>query len=486
MKLKILTLSVITLVSLGSCKKWIDVKPSDRLSESMLFSSKEGFLKSLNGVYVELNNTALYGQNLSMGMVDVLAQYYYMTGSTHAFYDFTMFNYGSANNKTGFDNTWKKAYELIVNCNVIIAKCDEHRNVLPSPYYEIVKGEAYALRAMLHFDILRLFGPIWTEESKPRNGIPYNTFVNSDLPPMLTNEKSMEAIIKDFETALALLEIDPIITEGVRNAANVNGSNDFYFRQYRLNYFAVKGLMARAYMWMGDAPKALQTALAVINDARIDDKDIFPPVAKASATHAEKPDRMFSTEVLFSLYTINRTALYDNLFSPNQDLARRLSFNLGNADKARVDGMYDDANDYRLRIWEVVNGPNGSILTNQKYRTYVDAPGQNMIPLLRMAEMYLIASECSDDINTAKQYLNTLRTNRNVISLAPTNEGELRAALTAEYRREMIGEGQQFFYYKRNAFQSIPNHAALIGNKTMVLDNYKVPFPDSEISLRNN
>ncbi len=35
---------------------------------------------------------------------------------------------------------WKKAYELIVNCNVMIDKCRENSNpLLPAPYFGIVK-----------------------------------------------------------------------------------------------------------------------------------------------------------------------------------------------------------------------------------------------------------------------------------------------------------------------------------------------------------
>ena len=46
-----------------------------------------------------------------------------------------------------------------MNCNIIIEKCDAKREVLSDVYYGLYKGEAIALRAMLHLDMLRLFGP---------------------------------------------------------------------------------------------------------------------------------------------------------------------------------------------------------------------------------------------------------------------------------------------------------------------------------------
>ena len=46
---KILKYSLIILtVTLSSCEKWLDIKPSDRLTEEMVFSDKAGFLKALN------------------------------------------------------------------------------------------------------------------------------------------------------------------------------------------------------------------------------------------------------------------------------------------------------------------------------------------------------------------------------------------------------------------------------------------------------
>ena len=59
------------LLSFYSCESWLNVTPSDRLSEEMLFNDREGFVKALNGVYIELNTNELYGRNLTAGALDV-------------------------------------------------------------------------------------------------------------------------------------------------------------------------------------------------------------------------------------------------------------------------------------------------------------------------------------------------------------------------------------------------------------------------------
>ena len=59
-----------------SCNSWLEVDPDDRIMDNSLFKDREGFLAALNGVYSEMNTPSLYGANLSMGMIDVMAQYY--------------------------------------------------------------------------------------------------------------------------------------------------------------------------------------------------------------------------------------------------------------------------------------------------------------------------------------------------------------------------------------------------------------------------
>ncbi len=478
----------LSLLSL-SCSKWVDVKPTDRLGEDQLFVNKEGYMKALNGVYVELANTNLYGQNMTTGAIDVLANYYYMNSSVHTYFNYTTFVYTDANVKGTFDNVWKKAYELIANCNVILEKCgDAPSDVLPQPYYGVIKGETLALRAMLHLDMLRLFGPIYSDANKTKPAIPYVNKTGFEISPIIGSEQVMELVTSDLNASLALLaDTDPVRTSGVRNGANATGSNDLYYRQYRLNYYAAKALLARAYLWQSKKTEALAQAEGLLAEVQSATKTVFPYVTFANATSVDKPDRLFSTEVMFSLYTINRYQMYTRLFDVSLPINSKLSFSNGDVNELRVNSIYDDANDYRRRIWQSASAGTNTATTNTKYVDIVDGPGRYMIPLIRISEVLLIAAECHPDLATATVYFNKLRTARNCVSLTPANSTLLKLEIGKEYRREMIGEGQQFFFYKRNSYTSIPNHATIpiTPEKTMVLNNYSVPLPDSEISQRN-
>ena len=488
MKIKLFSICVVYFTILcSSCSKWINITPTDKLTEDMLYSDRAGFLKALNGVYVELANHELYGANLSSSIIDVMGQYYLKPSNTQSYYYYATYAYNQEVVKLGFENIWQKAYELLTNCNVIIEKCDEQNGVLTDSYFNIIKGEALAIRAMIHFDMLRLFGPIWSDENKSKVTIPYSSSGKIEISPLLTADDVMKNITDDFTSALQLLKkSDPILTEGVRNFSNPDGSNDLYFRQYRLNYYAVKALLARAHLWKGDKKTALQYSKEILEEVQNPSKPIFPFVTGAAATNATAPDRVFSSEIIFSLYQINRGDLYRDLFSADLEQKFRLSFNNGGTDKSRVNELYDDENDYRRRIWEDVSVLGGAILTNQKYKDYSESASKHMIPLIRLSEVLLMAAECSDDLQESIKYLNTLRTHRNCISLFPANASELNNIIAKEFRKEVIGEGQMFFYYKRNAMTFIPSHLTLTGEQHMLLQNYVVPLPDSEISQRRN
>jgi len=484
-----LLLSVVSL----SCSKWIDVKPTDRLGEDQLFVDPAGYTKAINGVYVEMANKDLYGQEMTTGAVDVLAQYYVLTSSTHRYYDHTTFVYTSGKVKPTFEAAWKKAYELVANCNVIIEKCgDAPSQKLPEPYYGVIKGEAIALRAFLHLDMLRLFGPIYTEANKTKPAIPYVSKIGFEVSPILSAEQVMKQITDDLKKALTLLEnTDPIRTSGVRNGSNPSGPNDLYYRQYRLNYYATKALLARAYLWQGDKVNALIEAEALLSEVQ-GTKNVFPYVTSVGAIGtpasgnipAIPADRLFTTEVMFAAYDINRFQMFDRQFNVNLDNNNKLSFSNGDSNEGRVNALYDDANDYRRRIWQNASSGTVTALTNLKYADGANVPSRFMLPLIRLSEVLLIAAECQPDLATGITYLNKVRTSRNSLSLNPATPAALQTAIMNEFRKETIGEGQQFYFYKRTAQQTIPNHAAVTGTKAMVLTNYVVPLPDSEISQR--
>ena len=114
---------------------------------------------------------------------------------------------------------------------------------------ELITGETYALRAFLHFDLLRLFGPIY-KESPSAESIPYNTKYSISATSILPANQVIEKILNDLKTAEDLLQkSDPIIENGPQNQDSEDGLNHYTYRAQRFYYYAVKALQARVNLY---------------------------------------------------------------------------------------------------------------------------------------------------------------------------------------------------------------------------------------------
>lgn len=483
MKKIIYTMIIACTTLFASCDSWLEVKPYDQIAEGELQKSEEGYQKMLNGIYIDLNSDALYGQTLSVEMIEVMGGAYTI-GTDNSVWgnykDLSSYKYNTEYWRNRLDQTWNKAYALILNCNKILETIDGNKNLFTDGSYYIIKGEALALRAMLHFDMLRLFGPVYSKDSD-KKAIPYYTKQTNSPEPILTAHEVMEKITTDYEDALNYLANDPVKTEGTMMSSTEDGSSNFLrYRALRLNYYAVEALMARAYLYMGNKTEAFKYATDVIKTA---DQNIFPFVDKNLVIGSPAdPDRIFSSEVLFALTNTSRGTIHKNFFDPSRlpnyvfRMDDSMMSNLVYGGAATTGGYQDD---YRYRACWMATG------SNRYFYKYSDmvANGsiQNtMIPMVRLGEMFLIAAESqSGDLKAGVQYVNALRRNRGVANLTTLTPDLLKY----EYIRELYGEGQLFFLYKRLNSDIITSATSSKNPKASDLI-FVVPLPDTETENR--
>lgn len=507
-RIKSILAASILAVSATSCADWLEVKMEDKIMENTLFANYRGYMTALNGIYLKMND--VYGRNLTTGPLDVMAQYYNVTeNNNHSLRLYAAYNYNDASLETFRNTVWANQYSLLANLNAVI----EHTvtvGPLTDAQWGLIRGEALGLRAFLHFDLLRLFGPIYTENPTAQS-IPYQSSSSRDIQPMLPANEIMQKIMADLDEAATLLaQYDPIITEGVKNeAAEDNGASayDLSFRQLRMNYYAVRAIQARAYLWTGDKESAYRIAKKEIIEKITTDKlQVFPWATKEQVEATGKPDCLFSSEVMFSLYNTKRTEINSAYFSSAlRTLSSRLTFIGDNitGQSSKVGTFYDDPNDLRVKMWRVTeplqsekeeaedkgeSAPNTLVLTKfEAFSNDATTDGTEtyryMMPLIRLSEIYLIAAECTSDRHEAFDLINTIRHNRLCEGLEES-VADLGRSITYEMAREVIGEGQLFYFYKRRGEENMISGTSATGSFSMVKSNYVLPIPQAELDKR--
>lgn len=496
MKLRSFLFSIITcLLALVSCDSYLDVKPYDSIGEDELLSTEAGYQKLLNGIYLDLNDDNLYGKALTAEMIEVMANDVTVGTNTDTWGEYiNLYNheYTSTYWRERFDGVWDKAYNLILNCNKLLSRIDADRSLFTDRHYAMIKGETLALRAYLHFDMLRLFGPIYSTDSTA-TAIPYRLSPSLSADDPLPANEVMRCVIADLDSARTLLATtDPILTDGVQMSADASGNNFERYRPLRLNYYAVCALLARVWQWRAadtDAPasdasaqQAYRYATSVITSA----SSLFPFVSKDVVLGSPaNPDRVFSSEVLFGLSNTQRGQIFKENYDPSllpnpvfcPDSVIFNEYMFGSVSSSLTYGGSRD--DYRYVCqWKTVG-------TTPYFYKYQDVTNTGLImntivPMLRMGELYLIAAECAPTETERYAYLNTLRQHRGLADVT----SRLDATTKYEFIRELFGEGQIFYYHKRRNLYIL---RTLDGNGSAVRvapseKVYVVPLPDTEVN----
>ena len=186
---------------LTSCDDFLDVRPKSEKVEDELFETADGFESAIYGVYGSLQaSTALYGKDLLWGLTDCMAQDFDQNSVDAGSRAAERYQYDNDYLKKRLANIWTGAYVSIGYANNVLKNL-EGRSKEELPLYNIYKGEMLAVRAYLHFDLLRLFCS--TDMSK--RGIPYTTTYSIKENEFKKVGEVYELILKDLQEAEQLL-----------------------------------------------------------------------------------------------------------------------------------------------------------------------------------------------------------------------------------------------------------------------------------------
>ncbi|RZL15343.1 MAG: RagB/SusD family nutrient uptake outer membrane protein, partial [Pedobacter sp.] len=300
---------IIIVLACSSCKKFLDVQPESDVTKEELFKTEEGFKEALNGVYNLCSEQRLYGGNLTFSNLDIMAQNYEFTDLNKRKIQAFDFTDGQFIAKS--DDIWAAAYKAIGNINSILEAVETNKAVLFDNNYELIKGEALALRAYLHFDLLRMFAPSYLNNPNAQ-AIPYVTIVSIKSTPFSTVTEVLNKVIADLQEAKLLLNgADPILLpsyivgypekfypggfpEARKSTETASGTLFLQNRRHRMNYYSACGTLARVYLYKGDHVNSLANANLVIDSKKFpwtQQEDFFN-------SNVQQRDKIFYPEII--------------------------------------------------------------------------------------------------------------------------------------------------------------------------------------------
>ena len=433
--------------SLSSCvNDWLDVAPSDGTDADAALTSSSDLAATRTGMYKALKgNSSLvdyYGQQFFVyGDVHAGDDYQYnnLGGSNRASFYYDM-NYQTASEFSSSNVAWKSPYIVIGRANRIIAAAEGGAlsdAAEAKATIDQYAAEAKVLRALAHFDLVRIYGKPYTEDQGASLGVPLVTEV------LESNAKPARSTVAEVYT-----QVVKDLTEAISSNALATETEPGY-----VSVWGAKAILSRVYLNMGDYANALSVAEDIIKNsgAALWTRDQY-----FKAWDASTPNE---SEFLFRLNVAGSTDSND--LNGIGNLQQREGYKEMVATKKFVDMLTSDPEDVRNEMFLPATAAKevATYGTNKVFLNKLRGQGGNLrnvtiVPIIRLSEVYLTAAECAfrnNDKTKAVEYLNDLVKNRTttVASLATVDNITLERILI-ERRKELIGEGQRYFDALRN------------------------------------
>ncbi|GAB2550313.1 RagB/SusD family nutrient uptake outer membrane protein [Rufibacter soli] len=420
---------------LFSCNDQLDIDPKNEVETGVALRTSSDVEAALVGAYDAAGDADVYGGDI-MFLADLLADNGDIAWVGTYSQPGEVYDKAILENNSFVAATWMDSYRVINIANSVLAnigKVDQAKR-------NRVEGEAKFLRGAMYFELVKLFGKAWVDGNPASNpGVPLVL-----QPTSLINEAS-------YVKRNTVAEVYTQVVKDLTEAENLlPGTNGFFATKW-----AAAGMLSRVYLQQEKFLEAGQAADRVIKSGRYrleaDYADAFNNTAN-------------STEDIFAIQVTSQDGVneFNTYYSPLQ----RGDIEIQN----QLIDQYDPS-DERLGIFE--DG-----YTNKFDEQYA------VVPILRLAEMYLTRAEASIRTGTniggvtAVADVNTIRARA---GLSPRASVTL-AQVLQERKLELIFEGQRLHDLKRtrSTIDGLPYNA----------NNLVFPIPqrerDANVNLTQN
>ena len=447
MKKIIYTLSL--LLILASCSSELDIDPQNTIDASTALTNEAGVEAALIGAYNDLQDSDVFGTNYNM-ISELLAA----DGATEVEFSGTFTGFADLYDKqhTKFNGeasaTWVDAYQAINTANNVIASL----GVVSDDNKDAFDGQAKLIRALCYFELVRFFAkPYEAGQANSQAGIPILLNPTTDAsgverPTRSTVAEVYARIIQDLQEAQTKLSATT-----AASAVGLSFTRD-----------VATALLAKVYLQQGNYAGARDQANTVITNGNY---SLVSDIALAFNNSAA------SSEDIFALRQTDQDNVQDNVtfYASTPGVGR------GDMDiQAGHLNLYEATDDRRTKLFYDGTGRKAGITRSGKWRTQF-----GWIPVIRLAEMYLIRAESNLRLGsttgaTPLADINTIRMRSN----ASARTAVSLADILMERRLELAWEGARI--------HDIHRTQANVGTRAYN-DNFLIlPIPNREILVNSN
>jgi tetratricopeptide (TPR) repeat protein len=433
------TVIALSLFAFTSCgNDWLDINPADGLPTGNAITNYNDALVARTGMYDGLQGNADNNEYYAAKM------FYYGDVSADDMQARTQGMRSSSSYEKRFtlDNApkiWKIPYNVIRRANRIIEAIDLGK-ITDAKEAELneLKAEALVVRALVHFDLVKIYAKPYTTDNGVSYGVPIVTSALSTdaLLGRNTVAQVYDQVIKDLTDAIELKELSTDLTPGY------------------INEWTAKGLLSRIYLYKGDNQNALSIAQDVITNSGYKLWSNAEYISAWSARN-QKSKEEFIFEIL-------------NAGSDDWGDRESISYLLnedGYADAILTKSFLDLLNEDPLDVRHGITLPamkdedlmeqfkDAKIFINKFPANSEGEMRLNSLPILRMSEVVLNAAEAAMKLNKtteAAKYLNEIALRANPAATPATTASVSLEQILKERRKELVGEGHRFFDAMRN------------------------------------
>ncbi|SFN70580.1 RagB/SusD domain-containing protein [Chitinophaga sp. YR627] len=451
-------MAVLLVVNQG-CNKQLDLYPADKLPTADALKTIQGVNAAVNGMYEGLRGTEYYGRNYLV-MPEIAADNVYLSlSNSNRFLSSWRLSWLVAD--VDVTGVWNRVYAVILRANNIINSVPQLEDGTTEEKNSAL-GQALFVRALGHFDLLRVFSTPYAVGGGGTLGVPLITKFEVGSPKRNTVDEVYKQIIADLTTARDLLA-------KTRNTPYVASS------------YAASALLARVHLYKGDDAAAITAATEVINAGY----SIAP--ANTLANFYNTPG---TTEDIFTLRILSNESL-------GSDNLGRIYLKPGYGDirvSPDLKNVLETADARNVFVSEFSGSP--SEFQNNKFSGQDGISGLYSIKVLRISELYLIRAEAyakTGSYALALADVNEIRAHRNLTALENVPDANVLTAVLKEKRVEFMFEGHRYFDLLRNKLSIVRttcNNPAQLNTPRCTIEANSptaiFPIPQREIDVNLN